>query len=235
MKTIEAFNNSVSVFTETFRCMQLSKIPNTDIEQLKIQWAQSILKRLRVNLSVAGDVCNNRSVLFVGNHIGYLDIPLLMASAPQISFVAKNELNYWPVFGGAARKAQTVFVKRNNGDSRKSARFAVTEALKQDKRVVIFPSGTTCVNESKIWRKGAFEIAHQSGTPIQPFRINYSPLRAVAYIDKDFFPVHLYKLFGVDQIQATLEFHKPVLVKNPAVDCLHWQQWSKGLIDVQNN
>lgn len=193
------------------------------------------LKKLNVELEVVGKITDDYSVIFVGNHISYLDIPLLMARAKNISFVAKQELKSWPVFGEAAKKIDTVFVKRDSADSRKSARQSVQEAVSQGKRVVIFPSGTTCMYEDKPWKKGAFHIAHDTNSLIQPFRISYAPMRLVAYIDKDFFPLHLYNLCRSNKahgktVKAKIEFHEPIKVTNPGWDCLHWHCWSKGMI-----
>lgn len=231
MRAIDSLSNSVGVFTETYRYLQRSRQIHEDVQDLKQLWAQSILNRLRVDVQVQGSISPDQSLLFVGNHISYLDIPLLMSSVRNISFVAKDELNMWPVFGEAARRVDTVFVKRENGSSRISARKSIQSALEVGRRVVIFPSGTTCLFENKPWRKGAFEIAESSNCYIQPFRISYSPLRAVAYINKDFFPLHLYNLFGTGGIKAQIEFHSPVKVNNPVLDSVKWHYWSKGILD----
>jgi 1-acyl-sn-glycerol-3-phosphate acyltransferase len=225
-----ALHNSVSIFTDTLRYVHLSNKPEWNIDDLKSRWARSILERLNVHLTVKGEPTLEPSTLFVGNHISYLDIALLLSSAPRLSFVAKKELAMWPVFGAAAKKVDTVFVKRESGASRQSARAAVSEALTNGKRVVVFPSGTTCVEESKPWRKGAFEIAAEGGFQIQPFKITYSPLRAVAYIDKDFFPWHLYKLGAVPRVEATIEFASPSKVIDAAADCARWHEWSKPTV-----
>lgn len=235
MKTLSSINNSLKVFTDTYSYLKKSEDTNLDINDLKTEWAKQILKRLHVNFDVIGKVSEQSKTLFLGNHISYLDIPLLMATAKNISFVAKHELNAWPVFGKAARKVDTVFVKREDADSRKSARRSVCEALQNGKRVTIFPSGTTCMHENKVWRKGAFEIAKELNIWVQPFRITYSPLRAAAYIDQDFFPTHLYNLSCFEKIHALIEFHKPVKIDNPSASCNEWQSWSRGLISGIDN
>ncbi|MGE0634369.1 MAG: 1-acyl-sn-glycerol-3-phosphate acyltransferase, partial [Pseudobdellovibrionaceae bacterium] len=127
----------------------------------------------------------------------------------------------------AARKTDTVFVKRECGNSRKMAREAVHEALERGQRIAIFPSGTTSISESKVWRKGAFEIAYEKEILVQPFRISYSPLREVAYIDDDFFPTHLGRLFRLKRIQAKIEFHPPVKITDPIKECLAWSNWAR--------
>lgn len=233
--SINSIGNSIGIFLDTFRYMKRISKPKENRTHLKTQWAQSILTRLRVDLKVIGQVSDLDSILFLGNHLSYLDIPLLMSCADSLSFVAKTEVGSWPIFGSAAKKIDTVFVKRESVSSRKSARKSIQEALDNKQRIVIFPSGTTCLFETKSWRKGAFEIAHEKDVFVQPFRISYNPQRAVAYIGNDFFPSHLYRLCGLDRIEATIEFHDPVKIRFPAWDCHHWHYWSRGLNSGQQN
>ncbi len=230
MKNILSLPQTLGLFVNTFKYLQKTKLVNANIEDLKMQWGQDMISRLNVDLEVVGDISQDKSVIFFGNHISYLDIPLLMSRVRGLSFVAKEEVGSLPIIGTAAKKVETVFVKRDSGASRKQARQSIQTALGQGKRVAIFPSGTTCIHENKPWKKGAFEIAHEQNFLLQPFRLTYTPLRAVAYIDDDFLPTHLGNLFFHKNIKAKLEFHEPIKVSDPIADCNHWQAWSKGLI-----
>lgn len=235
MKAVTSLTQSVSVFARTYQYLQKSKQPDVSVEDLKVQWAQEFLSRLKVNVEISGSISDQQSLLFLGNHISYLDIPLLMSSVRGLSFVAKEEIGTWPIIGNAAKKIETVFVKRESGSSRRLARQSIQEALEKGQRVALFPSGTTCLYENKSWRKGAFEIAHEQDLSFQPFRISYSPLRAVAYIDDDFLPFHLYNLFGHERLHAKIEFHEPVKIKDPIADCEYWQNWTREFIDASRN
>jgi 1-acyl-sn-glycerol-3-phosphate acyltransferase len=235
MKAVTSLTHSVGIFTKTFHYLQKSKAPDASIDDLKLQWAQDVLSRLRIDLEISGKVADQSSMLFLGNHVSYLDIPLLLSSVRGLSFVAKEEISSWPVIGQAAKKIETVFVKRESGSSRKLARQSIQEALTNGQRVAIFPSGTTCMFENKSWRKGAFEIAHEQGVKFQPFRITYFPLRAAAYIDDDFLPLHLFNLFDHKRIHAKIEFHEPVTIKDPIADCEYWQNWTREFIDGARN
>ncbi len=228
MMSMDAVSGVWGILSETRKRLKDSDRSLKPMSEQKINWAQNILERLNVDLEIIGQPTNQKSTLFVGNHISYLDIPLVMASVEDASFVAKEELAQWPLFGSGAQKLGTVFVKRDNTHSRQSARDAIRLALKNGKRVVLFPSGTTSIDENKPWRKGAFEIAHETQTLVQPFRISYYPLREVAFIDQDFFLPHLFKLFENKTIKASIEFHEPHLVKDPVADCQFWNQWSQA-------
>jgi len=227
MKKLTAINQSIDLLAETYKRLKASSSDLTTLNQEKMSWAHDILNRLNVDLEISGTANPDPSLLFVGNHISYLDIPLLYASVNGMSFVSKHEIKRWPVFGKGAEKLDTVFVKRGNDSSRKDARKSIEDALKQGKRIVIFPSGTTSIDGKKSWRKGAFEIAANTKLWVQPFRLSYMPLRDVAYIDNDFFPHHLYKLFHVKEVTAKIEFHEPIKIDDPIKDCLTWQSWAQ--------
>jgi 1-acyl-sn-glycerol-3-phosphate acyltransferase len=228
--------NSFQVFSETFRYLEEADRNAHRTEELKSKWAHQTLKKLRVSVAVKGspalgpalDSTLTSPVLFLGNHISYLDIPVLLSRIPGLSFVAKSEIKSWPVFGRGAQLMNTIFVSRGSGASRAKAGFAVEEALARGARVVIFPSGTTCIGTEKPWRKGAFEVAARSGAWVQPFRLTYDPLRLAAYIDRDFFPVHLYGVFRSGGLRSIIEFHEPVKITDPVSDCERWRTWCSG-------
>lgn len=227
MLNVETFKTSVQVFSKTYSCLLQTRKTPSSVDQVKSLWAEKMLRLLKIEARVIGKMSELKPLVLVGNHISYLDIAMLIKADPDFSFVAKKEIGSWPVFGPAARAADTIFVQRENGSSRAAARSAIGEALQKNRRVVIFPSGTTCLAESKPWKKGAFEIAFENKVLIQPFRISYTPLRSAAYIDKDFFPFHLYQLAGLPKIEAQIEFHAPVAVTDPIKDCAFWCQWAQ--------
>ena len=54
--------------------------------------------------------------LVAANHISFLDISVFHSFA-TMGFVAKAEIDGWPLLGGLARAGQTVFHKRGSHDS----------------------------------------------------------------------------------------------------------------------
>lgn len=175
--------------------------------------------------SSSGDPC-----ILVGNHISYLDIPVLMKSVPEISFVSKKEVKFWPLIGQAAEKVKTIFVDRDSTQSRGKAKKQIAQALiDENKKVVIFPSGTTAIRRSVFWKKGAFEIAEKNNITVQPFRFRYEPLSAAAYVGKDNFFFHMLDLLKHREIKVVLEFHEPVIINDSVSDCHRWKNWCESL------
>jgi 1-acyl-sn-glycerol-3-phosphate acyltransferase len=231
---LNALCKSLMIFPRTLNYLQQTKVHKSDIEKIKFNWAHELMQRLNIQVEVIGKPSADASILLLGNHISYVDIPLLFKYVPQASFVAKKEVKSWPIIGAAARQARTVFVDRNNNSHRSHVRESIHQALTDGKRVIIFPSGTTSISEHVAWKKGAFEIARDGGFKVQPFRINYSPLRDVAYIDQDTLIFHLMKLSQHKVIHATLEFHEPVYIKDVYLDAQYWQQWSQPQLLTQS-
>ncbi len=227
MTGIDSVRKAASVFTRTFSYLHRSSKPGHDLEQLKTDWALETLASMGVVIDQKGQPQTTGPILLVGNHISYLDIPMLMLSVPGVSFLAKSEIRRWPVIGRGADVMGTTFVKRQSPSDRSAARRRIGEALGQGAKIALFPSGTTCIDESKPWRLGAFEIAHELGIPLQPFRISYEPLRSAAFIDRDIFPLQLFRLAQAGRTEAFIEFHEPVQITDPAGSAVHWQKWTQ--------
>lgn len=187
-------------------------------------WANEIFQILDVTPRVIHPPKQDEMIL-VGNHVSYLDIPLLMRSTPTC-FLAKEILKHWPVIGTCAKRAGTLFVKRNSRTSRMEAARSLIQQLQNHSRpVTVFPSGTTTLGVEKPWKPGIFKIAQSTGKKIQPFRIRYQPGRTAAYIDRDFFPFHISRLAKQGPTLAEIEYGEPVRITHPLRQLKETQAW----------
>lgn len=225
MIPVHSIKTVSKIFAQTFADVHRARRRNVDMVALKKQWAKKLVGNFQIDVQVEGEVSEDPSTLFVGNHISYVDIPVLMSVVKDLTFVAKAEIKNWPVIGAAASKAGTVFVKRDSGNSRLDARHGIKSALIDGKRIAVFPSGTTTLKEELPWKVGAFKIANEAGAKIQPFRITYTPKREVAYIDDDIIMSHVFNLTKVPSILAKVEFHTPTSIIDPVQDCKRMQDW----------
>lgn len=232
---VTKLNSSYKTF-RVFQTMNSAIIKSyftNDLITLKKKWASTALKVLNIETKVIGAPRQSGPLLLLGNHISYLDIPLIMAVAPQVSFLSKQELKRWPIIGPAAKKAHTIFVKRGCAESRSLTRQIIEDSLSNEKALIAaFPAGTTTMNETISWRHGLFHTAHSKKIKIQPFRIHYSTKRTVAYIDDDRFFPHLFKLSHLKKIHAVIEFHEPVDIVDPVLCSLRWQTWTQENIHL---
>jgi 1-acyl-sn-glycerol-3-phosphate acyltransferase len=227
---LDGFRRASQVVSHTYRHLSASESSLLSLTEQKRLWALDVLSLVKVRRKIIGEPLQDGPALIVGNHISYSDIPLLLSAAPHVSFVAKQELGKWPIFGWGARRLDTIFVERGNSAARRAVKDTLKEALLvHGKSIAVFPAGTTSIDERYPWKFGSFHLAQETKVPLQVFRISYTPLREIAYIDNDFFPAHLARACSrSDGYLATLEFAKPVLITDVEADSRRWQEWSRG-------
>lgn len=96
---------------------------------------------LGIRVLIHGTPQRDRQTVFVANHLSHLDIAVL-GSHLRASFVAKDDIARWPLFGFLSRLQHTVFISRNRRDAG-SAVGAIGDALARGHQLVLFPEGTT--------------------------------------------------------------------------------------------
>lgn len=111
--------------------------------------------------------------LVVANHISWLDIQLLHSVAPM-GFVAKAEIQKWPLAGWIARFGDTVFHHRGSHDSASGVASVMAQRLREGSRIAVFPEGGILPGEGvKRFHARLFAAAQDTGTPVQPVMIRY--------------------------------------------------------------
>ena len=80
--------------------------------------------------------------LIVSNHRSYVDI-VALGGLVEACFIAKAEIQHWPVLGPTFRISSTIFVDRGNPDSGRHVREQVSERLARGLSVINFAEGTT--------------------------------------------------------------------------------------------
>ena len=177
-------------------------------------WLLSINVEYEGNYQRAKD-CN----FFVSNHLSYLDIPILGSIFP-LRFVAKSEVQFWPVFGFLSKLARTIFIKRKRSDS-VIQKNKIFDLLSSGDKVCIFPEGTTSDGNRVLdFKSSSFSALENQKFLIQPIIISYSDLNGIPinrwlrpviawYGDMDLKP-HLLKLVSLRSIKIKLIYIEPV-------------------------
>ncbi|MDI9332074.1 MAG: lysophospholipid acyltransferase family protein [Alphaproteobacteria bacterium] len=152
-------------------------------------WAQDMLCALGVRLQVHGQPAPG-PVLWVANHIAWLDILILHAQR-QAHFVAKSEVHRWPLIGPMAAAAGTLFIERASRRDALRVVHQMAEALQQGGTVAVFPEGTTSLGDTVLpFHANLLQAAVASETPVQPALIRYlddrsRPAAHVRYVGDD--------------------------------------------------
>ena len=148
----------------------------------------------------------DHAVIFVFNHISYIDIPFMLKAFRHepIRILGKAEMSKVPVFGYIYRKA-TVMVDRESDAGRTRSVQEIKKVLAKNISVVMAPEGTFNMTDKplKEFYNGAFKIAIETKTPIQPVlfldaydRLNYrsifslSPGKSRAVFLKEVLPTN---------------------------------------------
>ncbi|MCT4543423.1 MAG: 1-acyl-sn-glycerol-3-phosphate acyltransferase [Vallitalea sp.] len=169
-------------FFSRIRYWYLGKIGNKEkqseiLYKTVTSWAKKMVKLTGSNVTVKGlENIPERNVLFVSNHQGNFDVPILLGYIPKLKgFVAKVELEKLPIVNGWMKKLGCLFLDRK--DPRQSLKIILKgiNYLKEGHNLVVFPEGTRSKSSSiGEFKKGSLKLATKSGVPIVPITINGS-------------------------------------------------------------
>ena len=137
------------------------------------RWSKRLLKIFGIHLQVTNShALPQTSFLLASNHVSWMDIHVINSFKP-IRFVAKSEVEKWPIFGWMAKQLGTVFIRR---DSSRHARQVVGEmatALKAQS-ICIFPEGTSTIGKSvQTFKPNLFEAAVLAPVPVCTLALAY--------------------------------------------------------------
>ncbi len=143
-------------------------------------WSQRMLRACRVELDMLGAFQPPPCMLAV-NHVSWLDIIALNAMQPT-RFVAKSDIDRWPLLGALARGAGTLFIERERPRDAMRVVHHMAEALRQGQRISVFPEGTTSDGREILpLHANLFQAAVSSGSPVQPVLLRYLDARSGHY------------------------------------------------------
>ncbi|WP_240492856.1 lysophospholipid acyltransferase family protein [Candidatus Terasakiella magnetica] len=188
-------------------------------------WHKGVCALLFIKIHQQGLPVKDQRVLLAGNHLSYLDIPII-ASCLDVTFVAKSDVASWPLFGFLARISQTAFIDRKPSMARLQ-KNELKERLIKGERILIFPEGTSTNGKNvKPFKTSLFEIAMdeeiREHCMVQPITISPSANKDGSalsseqrdqyawYGDMTLLP-HLWKVFCQKAMNVDVIFHAPLL------------------------
>jgi lyso-ornithine lipid O-acyltransferase len=129
----------------------------------------ALTKGLNVTSEVIGAIPGDRATLLVCNHIGTLD-PWILASNFNLAFVAKSEMEGWPLLGWVCRSVGIIFAHRKNVMKTAQTVDEIRARMRSGVAVMIFPEGTTSDGTALLpFKTGGFEaIANMSDGFVVP-------------------------------------------------------------------
>lgn len=187
--------------------------------QMAARWSRQLLRILNVRLKPTGEPpdFSRGNVLFVGNHVSWLDVFALMAVRPA-RFVAKAEVRSWPVAGWLCGRMGTLFIEREKRLDTGRISRVIREALAIGDRVAVFPEGTTTDGTSlRHFHTSLLEPAVMADAMLYPVAFRYcfedgSLSTAPAYVDDMTFMDSIRAILAEPAIYMEINFLEPVRV-----------------------
>ncbi len=194
---------------------------------IPVLYHRFLLACLGVRVRVEGEPATGRPLLILSNHSSWLDIPVLGSRMP-LFFVAKSEVENWPLVGMLARFQRTVFVNRQRRQETSAVNREIAVRLKEGDPVVLFAEGTSSDGNRVLpFRtalvgavRDAFEDADE--VTVQPLSIAYVRLqglpmgrvhraKAAWFGDMELAP-HLLEVLRHGAIDVVMTFGPPLTI-----------------------
>src|SRR5690606_30810266 len=122
-----------------FLAMKTGLWPETFI--LKI-WHRAMLSGLGIRVRAVGTLSQRRPLLVAANHISWTDI-MVLGSLVDVKFIAKSELEGWPLLGGLSKLQRTVFIERERKRKSGDQASEIATRLGKGDAMVLFAEGST--------------------------------------------------------------------------------------------
>ena len=172
-------------------------------------WTRSMLRIIGIRPQRVGEPLPS-PVMFVANHVSWLDIELLH-SQRAVCFVAKAEIDRWPVIGWLARRAGTIFHRRGSNDSMARVVESMASRLRQGRTVAAFPEGSTGPADSvRTFHARILQAAVLADAPIQPVALRYCRhgelCSAVCFGPGESFFANVLRVIGEAPMEAEVHF-----------------------------
>lgn len=186
-------------------------------KRLTRRWAAGILRIFNIRVHIEGEApaADAPNVVFVANHVSWLDPALIIALHPA-HFVAKSEIRAWPALGWLAEKAGTIFIERHRRHDTARISRTLAEALRAGDGVGLFPEGTTTDGTTvKRFHASLLESAVQAEALLYPVALRYHHEdgaidTAPAYTDNISFGASIRQVLARPAIHATVTFGSPI-------------------------
>lgn len=138
-------------------------------------YCKTALIILGLRVKIHGDIPQMEGAyLTVSNHHSFIDPVVTLAFLKGIP-VAKAEVSSYPLLHFGAKKTGIIYVDRATPQSRKAARTAIQDGLKEGKSVLVYPEGTISHSPTKLrsFKKGGFYAAQAAGVPVIAVAVQY--------------------------------------------------------------
>lgn len=175
-------------------------------------WARGFSLIIGMEIEVRG-LAPEPPFYLVSNHLSYIDIIVLFTQVKG-RFVAKWDIQSWPLFGRIAASAGTIFIDRGRKADILRVNELIENALKAGDGMVVFPEGTSSKGETILpFKPSLLQYVATTGMPVRFASIHYeTPAHeppahmAIAWWGDMTFAGHALDLLKVSKFKAVVHF-----------------------------
>src|SRR5690606_38253637 len=176
------------------------------------KWSRAFRWVLRMKVEVVGNV-PKRPFFLVTNHVSDVDIPLLNLVTGGI-FVAKKEIDGWPVAGALVRSMGIIIIDRTNRRDIPRAGDDILKALDANEGVIVFPEAVSAKGDQvKPFQSAFFEFASRADLDVSYAALMYetpeggpTATGSVCWWEDISFLSHLLRLLRMSGFRAVVKF-----------------------------
>ena len=181
------------------------------------RWSRKLLKLMRIDARVRGLPAAGLpgNLLIVANHISWLDIFVLNTVEPG-RFIAKSELEKWPLVGMMIAGCGTLFLNRESRRDAHRINGRARDVLAAGDTITIFPEGTTTDGTMLLPFHGSLlqpvvdAQGHVQSIAIRYCHIDGTFSDAPAYIGETTFMASFWRVLGVRNLVVELTLPPPL-------------------------
>jgi 1-acyl-sn-glycerol-3-phosphate acyltransferase len=216
-------------------CISVLRLPNR--WKIVSRWIRgftwSMIRILNIKITVEGDAgqLERGGYVIISNHFGYLD-GIVLGSLFPVIFVSKQEVKSWPVVGQWTTLCGTVFINRQRKGLIPLAVKEISQKLKQQANILLFPEGAATNGERMVpFQTAPFAAPLRSQAIIVPLTLAYQGIdeqpvsaanRDLIYCYDDMPDVpHFWKLLSLRRIEARVTIQ-------PKIECSRYEDNSAG-------
>jgi len=133
----------------------------------------SLIPFWKIRIEGRDKAVSGNTYVFISNHQSMLDILIVNCLRYRYKWISKIENFKVPVIGWYLRMADYITVNRRNEESKLEMLEKSDGCLRKGISLMLFPEGTRSLNrEIGFFKRGAFQLALQTGVPIMPVLID---------------------------------------------------------------
>lgn len=187
-------------------------------DALNRAWSRCLMFSCGLKVVVKGHPTMRGAVLFVANHVSWIDI-FVLNSTRATSFVAKSEIRAWPIIGWLVAGAGTLFIERGQRHAVHAMGEAMRLRFQEGDAVGLFAEGTTTEGFDLLpFHASLLEPARANAIDIQPVALRFfqhgKRSSFAAFVGEESLVANLWRVLGTTGLSVEVVYLSVLPTRN---------------------